>query len=43
MNTCFSEMCIEKNVVCEPCGPDVAAGYDPPTKQVRELQEVDVS
>ncbi len=31
-----SELCVEKNIVCEPCGEGarVAGGYDPATRQV---------
>lgn len=26
---------MERHLVCEPCGPNVAGGYDPSTQQVR--------
>ncbi len=29
-----SEVCLEKHLVCEPCGPNVAGGYDPANQQV---------
>ena len=28
------EVCIDRHLVCEPCGPTVAGGYDPSTQQV---------
>lgn len=30
----YSEVCIDRHLVCEPCGPTVAGGYDPSTQQV---------
>ena len=29
-----SEVDVDKQLVCEPCGPHVAGGYDPDTQQV---------
>lgn len=33
MHAC-SDVCVEKDIFCEPCGPTVAGGYDETKKQV---------
>ena len=34
MCTLCSEVCVQRHLVCEPCGPRVAGGFDPYRQQI---------
>lgn len=36
----FSEVNVSKHLVCEPCGPMVAGGYDPDAQQVSKYRKI---